>query len=87
MLAVAALSLLVAIMGVAGSATMVSDGLGITRIGSATGTPAVGSSSAPPPAGANLPVVLLGIARGVLSLLLAIGAIGTLGVRPAGRWC
>ena len=86
---IASLSLLVGVMGVVGSASMVTDGLGLTRIGSATGGPAVGTTSAPPPAAAraSAPVVLFGAVRGVLSLLLVFGAVGTLGARPAGRRC
>jgi len=81
---VAALSLLVGVMGVVGSGSMVSDGLGLTRIGSATGGPSLGTTSAPPPA-ASAPVVVFGALRGVLAVLLVIGAVGTLGVRPSGR--
>ena len=86
---IASLSLLVGVMGVVGSGSMVSDGLGLTRIGSVTGAPSVGTTSAPPPAAAraSTPVVLFGAVRGVLSVLLVVGAVGSLGVRPSGRRC
>ena len=87
MLGIAAASLLVGVMGVAGAVSMVSDGLGITRIGNVTGAPQVGTSSAPPAAGASAPVVAFGVARGILAVLLVIGAVGTLGVRRSGRRC
>ena len=85
MTAIASLSLLVGIMGVVGSVSVVSDGLGLTRIGTMTGTPELGTSSAPPPTGVHWMAVLFGVVRGVLSVMLLFGAIGTFGVRPSGR--
>lgn len=83
---IASLSLLVGIMGVIGSASMVSDGLGLTQIGSASSGPSVGTTTAPPSAtGANPAVVLFGVLRGLLSVLLLVGAMGTFGMRPSGR--
>jgi hypothetical protein len=87
MTTVAAFSLLIGMLGLIGSASMVSDGLGITRIGSATSGPTVGTNVAPPPGEASMRVrvAAFGVARGLLSLLLVVGAIGTFGVRPSGR--
>lgn len=86
MTAIAALSLFVGISGIVGSAAVVSDGLGLTRIGTVTGAPSAGTTSAPPPASpVNIAVVAFGAIRGVLSILLIIGAIGTLWVRPSAR--
>ena len=86
MTTIAALSLFVAVSGLIGSTAVISDGLGLTRIGTVTGAPSVGTSAAPPPAAAvNAMVVTFGAARGVLSILLVVGAIGTLWVRPNGR--
>ncbi len=87
MTVIAALSLLVGVLGLVGSAGMVSDGLGITHLGSATSGPTVGTTSAPPPSEAStrLRVTLFGAIRVVLSVLLVVGAVGTIGVRPSGR--
>jgi hypothetical protein len=87
MTVIAALSLLVGVLGLVGSAGMVSDGLGITHLGSATSGPTVGSTSAPPPseASARMRVTLFGAIRVVLSVLLVVGAVGTIGMRPSGR--
>jgi hypothetical protein len=87
MTTVAAFSLLIGVLGLIGSASMISDGLGITQIGSATSGPTVGSSAAPPPGDAStrLRVSLFGALRGALSLALVVGAVGTLGVQPYGR--
>ncbi|HKQ57023.1 MAG TPA: hypothetical protein VJY35_04075 [Candidatus Eisenbacteria bacterium] len=83
---VGALSLLLGVLSIVGSATMVSDGLGMTRIGTATSAPEIGTTSAPPPEMAGR-VVAFGVARGLLSILLVIGAVGTLFLRPYGRAC
>lgn len=86
MTAIAALSLFVGVSGLIGSTAVISDGLGLTRIGTVTGAPSVGTTGAPPPAaGVNAAVVAFGAMRGVLSILLVAGAIGTLWVRPNGR--
>lgn len=85
MTAIAALSLFVGVAGLIGSGAVISDGLGLTRIGTVTGAPSVGTTAAPPPAGLNAAVVGFGAARLVLSVLLLVGAIGTLWVRPSGR--
>ncbi len=86
MTVVAALSLFVGVSGILGSTAVVSDGLGLTRIGTVSGAPAVGTTGAPPPASAvNAAVVAFGALRGVLAVLLVIGAVGTLWVRPSGR--
>lgn len=84
---IAALSLLIGVLGLIGSVSMISDGLGITRLGSATSGPTVGSTSAPPPSDANTRarIVVFGALRLALSLLLAVGAVGTMGVTPSGR--
>ncbi len=84
---IAALSMLVGVLSLLGSTAIISDGLGITHLGSATSGPTVGTTSAPPPdaATASARVVLFGAVRLVLSILLVVGAVGTLGVRPAGR--
>ena len=85
---VAALSLFVGVSGLIGSSAVISDGLGLTRIGTVTGAPSVGTTSAPPPATVvNGAVVAFGVVRGILSVLLLVGAIGTLWVRPSGRRC
>lgn len=85
---IAALSLFVGVSGLIGSTAVISDGLGLTRIGTVTGAPTVGTTSAPPPAGVvNGTVVLFGALRGILSALLLVGAVGTLWVRPSGRRC
>jgi hypothetical protein len=85
---IAALSLFVGVSGLIGSAAVISDGLGLTRIGTVTGAPTIGTTSAPPPAGAvNGAVVLFGALRGILSVLLLVGAVGSLWVRPSGRRC
>jgi hypothetical protein len=75
---IGALSLLVGVIGLIGSASMVSDGLGITRPGG-PGAPAAESGALP------TLVALFGALRVVLSLVLVVGAVGTLGVRPSGR--
>jgi hypothetical protein len=87
MTAVASLSLVFGVLGIIGSASMVSDGVGITQIGSATSGPTVGSSVAPPPSDRSMSVrvALFGALRGVLSFILVVGAIGTFGVQPSGR--
>jgi hypothetical protein len=87
MTAIAALSLLFGVTSLVGSAGMVSDGLGITHIGSATSGPTVGSTSAPPPSEAStrVRITLFGAIRLVLSLLLVVGAVGTMGVSPSAR--
>lgn len=86
MTVIAALSLFVGVSGLVGSTAVVSDGLGLTRVGTVSGAPTVGTTGAPPPAsGVNGAVVASGAIRGVLSLLLVAGAIGTLWVRPSGR--
>jgi hypothetical protein len=87
MTVIAALSLVMGVLGLIGSAGMVGDGLGITHVGSATSGPTVGNTVAPPPSDAStrVRVTLFGVIRGVLSLLLVVGAVGTLGVRPSGR--
>lgn len=84
---IAALSLLIGVLGLIGSVGMISDGLGITRLGSATSGPTVGTTSAPPPSDASTRarVTLFGALRVALSLLLVVGAVGTMGVRPSGR--
>ena len=83
---VAALSLFVGVSGLIGSTAVISDGMGLTRIGTVSGAPSVGTTSAPPPAAAvNGTVVAFGALRGILSALLLAGAIGTLWVRPSGR--
>ena len=86
---IASLSLLVGVLSVLGSTAIISDGLGLTRIGSATSGPSLGTTSAPPPdaAAASARVVVFGLVRLALSILLVVGAIGTLGLRPAGRLC
>lgn len=86
---IGSLSLLVGVLSLVGSAFIISDGLGLTRIGSATSGPSVGTTSAPPPTAAAVGarVVGFGAMRLVLSILLVVGAIGTFGVRPAGRRC
>ena len=85
---ITALSLFVGVSGLIGSTAVISDGLGLTRIGTVTGAPTVGTTSAPPPTGAmNVAVVFFGTLRGILSVLLLVGAIGTLWVRPSGRRC
>ena len=58
MTAIAALSLFVGVSGVIGSAAVVTDGIGLTRVGSVTGAPTVGTTSAPPP-GIDPKVVLI----------------------------
>jgi hypothetical protein len=85
MMAIAALSLFVGVAGLIGSGAVISDGLGLTRIGTVTGAPSVGTTAAPPPAGVNVAVVGFGVARLALSVVLLVGAIGTLWVRPSGR--
>jgi hypothetical protein len=87
MTVIAAMSLVVGLLGLVGSASMVSDGLGITHIGTATSGPTVGSTSAPPPGDTStrVRVTLFGVVRVMLSLVLVVGAVGTIGVRPSGR--
>lgn len=84
---IAALSLFVGVSGLLGSATVISDGLGLTQLGTVTGAPHVGTTSAPPPAGRPVEpmVVTFGSVRAILSMFLVAGAIGTLWVRPSGR--
>ena len=83
---IAALSLFAGVSGLIGSTAMISDGLGLTRIGAATSAPTVGTTSAPPPtASVSRTVVVFGAIRAILSALLLVGAIGTLWVRPSGR--
>jgi hypothetical protein len=87
MTVIAALSLLMGVLGMIGSVGMVGDGLGITHLGSATSGPSVGSSSAPPPSDASMRVrvTLFGVLRLALSMVLVVGAVGTMGVRSSGR--
>lgn len=82
---IAALSLFVGVSGLVGSVAVISDGLGLTRIGTVTGAPSVGTSAAPPQGGVNGMVVAFGAVRVLLSAFLLVGAIGTLWVRPSGR--
>src|SRR5437867_1722302 len=84
---IAALSLLVGVTGLLGSATMISDGLGFSKVGRATSDPTLGSSAALPPGAASLGrrAATFGAVRLVLSLVIVVGAVGTLGVRPSGR--
>jgi len=83
---VAALSLFAGVSGLIGSTAMISDGLGLTRIGAATSAPTIGTTGAPPPAtSVNGKVVVFGAIRGILSVLLLVGAIGTLWVKRSGR--
>jgi len=84
---IAALSLFVGVTGILGSAQVVSDGLGLTRFGTVSRAPAVGTTSAPPLAAPETDVAMasFGIVRVLLSLLLVLGAVGTLWVRPSGR--
>jgi len=85
---IGSLSLLVGVLSLLGSTAIVSDGLGLTRIGSATSGPSVGTTAAPPHAAAAAArVVAFGAIRFVLSILLVVGAVGTFGVTPAGRRC
>ena len=86
---VAALSLLVGVLSLMGSTAIISDGLGLTHIGTATLGPPVGTTGSPPPEAATPHplVVTFGAVRVVLAILLVVGAIGTLGMRPAGRSC
>lgn len=84
---IAALSLLIGVLGLIGSVGMISDGLGMTHLGSATSGPNVGTTTAPPPSDASTRarIVLFGALRLVFSLLLAVGAVGTMSVSPSGR--
>ena len=84
---IAALSLFVGISGIMGSAAVVSDGLGLTALGTVTGAPYVGTTASPPPAERQVEpiVVVFGAVRAALSALLIAGAIGTLWVRRSGR--
>lgn len=85
---IAALSLFAGVSGLIGSTAMISDGLGLTRIGSATSAPTIGTTSAPPPVGSvKGTVVAFGAIRGILSALLIVGAVGMLWVRRSGRRC
>lgn len=85
---VAALSLFVGVSGIIGSTAVISDGLGLTRIGTVSSAPAIGTTAAPPGmAAVNARVVIFGAARGILAVLLVMGAVGTLWVRPSGRRC
>lgn len=86
---IAALSLFVGVSGMIGSVAVISDGLGFTRLGTVTGAPYVGTTGAPPPAERqlDLTVTAFGTVRAALSLLLIVGAIATLWVRPSGRRC
>jgi hypothetical protein len=87
MAVIAALSLLIGVMGVMGSVSMVGDGLGLTHVGSATSGPTVGSTTAPPPSDTNMRarIVIFGVLRLALSMVLVVGSVGTMGVRPSGR--
>jgi hypothetical protein len=89
MTVIAALSLFVGVSGLVGSSAVISDGLGMSRIGTVTGAPYVGPSGTPPPAErqVNAKIVMFGVVRGVLSVLLIAGALGTLWVRRYGRRC
>ena len=84
---IGAVSLLIGVVGLIGSAGMVADGLGITHIGSATSGPTVGTTTAPPPSATRMAalVTVFGALRVVLSMVLVVGAVGTLGVQPSGR--
>ena len=85
---VAALSLFAGVSGLIGSTAMISDGLGLTRIGTVTSAPTIGTTGAPPPAtSVNGKVVVFGAIRGILSAVLLVGAVGTLWVRPSARRC
>jgi hypothetical protein len=87
MTVIAALSLFVGVSGLVGSSAVISDGLGMSRVGTVTGAPYLGSSGAPPPAErqVNTQVVAFGAVRLLLSVSLVAGAIGTLWVRRYGR--
>ena len=83
---IAAISLFVGVSGLIGSTAMISDGLGLTRIGAVTSAPTVGTTSAPPPtASVKGAIVAFGAIRGILSALLLVGAVGMLWVRRSGR--
>ena len=84
---IAALSLLIGVLGLIGSVGMIGDGLGLTHLGSATSGPTVGTTTAPPPSdlSTRTRIILFGALRAALSLLLVVGAVGTMGVRPSGR--
>ena len=87
MTVVAALSLFVGVSGLIGSAAVISDGLGLTAIGTVTSAPTIGTTTAPPTGSGGIDggVVLFGALRALLSASLVVGAIGTLWVRPSGR--
>lgn len=87
MIAIAALSLLFGLIGMIGSVSMIGDGLGLTHVGSATSGPTVGTTTAPPPTDTSTRarIVIFGVLRLALSMLLVVGAVGTMGVRPSGR--
>jgi hypothetical protein len=87
MVVIAALSLFVGVSSVIGSAQVISDGLGLTALGTVTGAPYVGTTGAPPPAERRVDptVVAFGAVRAGLSLMLVMGAIGMLWVRPSAR--
>ena len=78
LMVIGALSMLIGVVGLIGSAGMISDGLGLTP---------TGGGGAPPPALGTLKalVTLFGGLRVALSLVLAVGAVGTFGMRPSGR--
>jgi hypothetical protein len=84
---IAALSLMIGVIGLIGSTSMISDGLGFTHIGTATSGPSVGNTSDPPPDARSMAarITVFGGLRLALSMLLVVGAVGTLGVRPSGR--
>ena len=85
---IAALSLFAGVSGLIGSTAMISDGLGLTRIGAVASAPTVGTTGAPPPtASVNGTMAAFGAIRGALSVILIVGAVGTLWVRPSGRRC
>lgn len=89
MVVIAALSLFVGVSSLMGSGAVISDGLGLSRVGTVTGAPYVGSTGTPPPTErlVNPKVVAFGAVRGILSGLLIAGAIGTLWVRRSARRC
>jgi hypothetical protein len=81
---IAALSLLVGVFGLIGSVAMISDGLGITFQG--TGFAPVGAGvPIPPGTEAGRLVALFGVIRGILSIVLVVGGVGTFYMRPSGR--
>jgi len=83
MMVVGVVSLVVAVFGLTGSVIMVGDGLGIVfKDGGMTASPGV---NMPYGNEAGRVVAICGAIRGILSMLLVFGAIGTIYVRPSGR--